>query len=50
MLRGKIKYILAKEMKRLCHLGILKEGFSAYSSPIMLISRMVTNDKRCDRF
>ena len=33
-------------MKRLCYLGILKEGFSAYSSPIMLISRKVTKDKR----
>ena len=32
------KAILDKEMKRLCYLGILKEGFSAYSSPIMLIS------------
>ena len=33
-------------MKRLCYLGILKEGFSAYSSPLMLISRKVTQDKR----
>ena len=33
-------------MKRLCYLGILKEGFSAYSSPVMLISRKVTKDKR----
>ena len=33
-------------MKRLCYLGILKEGFSAYSSPVMLISRQVTQDKR----
>ena len=33
-------------MKRLCYLGILKKGFSAYSSPVMLISRKVTNDKR----
>ena len=33
-------------MKRLCYLGILKEGFSAYSSPIMLNSRKVTKDKR----
>ena len=32
------KRILDKEMKRLCYLGILKEGFSAYSSPVMLIS------------
>ena len=38
--------VLDKEMKRLCYLGILKEGFSAYSSPVMLISRKVTSDKR----
>ena len=35
-----------KEMKHLCLLEILKEGFSAYSSPVMLISRKVTQDKR----
>ena len=40
------KAILDKEMKRLCYLGILKEGFSAYSSPVMLISRKMTQDKR----
>ena len=40
------KTILGKEMKRLCYLGILKEGFSAYSSPVMLISRKMTQDKR----
>ena len=33
-------------MKRLCYLGILEEGFSAYSSPVMLISRKLTQDKR----
>ena len=33
-------------MKRLCYLWILKEGFPAYSSPVMLISRKVTKDKR----
>ena len=33
-------------MKQLCYLGILKEGFSAYSSPAMLISRKVTQAKR----
>ena len=38
--------ILDKEMKCLCYLGILKEGFSTYSSPIMLISRKMTKDKR----
>ena len=38
--------VLDKEMRQLCYLGILKEGFSAYSSPVMLISRKVTLDKR----
>ena len=33
-------------MKRLCYLGIVKEDFSAYSSPVMLISRMATQDGR----
>ena len=33
-------------MKRLCYLLILKEGFSADSHPVMLISRKVTQDKR----
>ena len=33
-------------MKRLCYLGILKEGFSAYSSPVLLINRKMTQDKR----
>ena len=46
MLRKKIKNILDRKMKRLCYLGILKEHFSAYSSPVMLISRKVTKDKR----
>ena len=32
-------------MKRFCYLDLLK-GFSAYSSPDMLISRKVTKDKR----
>ena len=27
-------------------MGILKEGFSAFSSPVMLISRKLTKDKR----
>ena len=40
------KVTLDKEMKRLCYLGILKEGFSAYSCPVMLISRKMTQDKR----
>ena len=33
-------------MKWQCYMGILKEGFSAYSSPVMLISRKLTKDKR----
>ena len=37
--REEDKRILDKEMKRLCYLGILKEGFSVYSNPVMLISR-----------
>ena len=32
-------------MKSLCYLGILKEGFLAYSSLVMLISRKVTQEK-----
>ena len=32
-------------MKRLYYLGILKEGFSTYSSPVMLISRKMIKDK-----
>ena len=38
--------ILDKEMKRLCYIGIMKEGFSAYSSLVMLIRRKMTQDKR----
>ena len=37
--------VLDKEMRWLCYLGILKEGFSAYSSPVMLISQKLTSDK-----
>ena len=40
------KALINKEMKRLCYLGILKEGFSPYSSLVMLISRKLTKDKR----
>ena len=44
--REEDKAILDKEMKRLCYLGILKEGFSAYSSLVTQISRKMTQDKR----
>ena len=40
------KALIDKEMKRLCYLGILTEGFTAYSSPVMLIGRKLTKDKR----
>ena len=33
-------------MKCLCYLGILKDGFSAYSSPVILIDRKLIKDKR----
>ena len=44
--REEDKAFIDKEMKELCYIGILKEGFSAYSSPVMLISRKLTKDKR----
>ena len=40
------KAIIYKEMKRICYLGILKEEFSTYFSPVMLILRKLTRDKR----
>ena len=40
------KAFIDKEMKWLCYMAILKEGFSAYSSPVMLTSRKLTTDKR----
>ena len=36
--REEDKIVTDKEMKCLYYLGILKEGFSLYSSPVMLIS------------
>ena len=44
--REENKAFIDKEMKQLCYMGILKEGFSAYSSPVMLISRKLTKDNR----
>ena len=43
--REEDKEVIDKEMKRLCYMGILKEGFSAYSSPVMLMSKKLTKDK-----
>ena len=40
------KNFIDKEMKHLFYLGILKDDFSAYSSPVMLISRKGTQDKK----
>ena len=44
--REEDKVVIDKEMKRLCYMGILKEGLLAYSSPVMLINRKLTKDKR----
>ena len=45
-IREEDKKVIDKEMKWLCYLGILKEGFSPYLSPVMLISHKLTQDKR----
>ena len=45
-IREEDKAFIDKEMKWLCFMGILKEGLSAYSSPVMLISRKFTKDNR----
>ena len=45
-IREEDKKVIDKEMMHLCYLGILKEGFSPYSSPVMLISHKLTQDKR----
>ena len=44
--REEDKAFIDKKMEWLCYMGILKEGFSSYSSPVMLISRKLTKDKR----
>ena len=44
--REEDKKVIDKKMKHLCYLGILKEGFSLYSSPVMLINCKLTHDKR----
>ena len=45
-IRDEDKRVIDKEMKCLCYLGVLKTGFSLYSSPVMLISQKMTQDKR----
>ena len=44
--REEDKVVIDKELKGLCYMGILKEGFLAYSSPVILIRRKLTKDKR----
>ena len=44
--REEDKKVIDKEMKCLCYLRILKEGFLPYSSLVMLISHKLTQDKR----
>ena len=44
--REEDKAFIDKEMKWLCYIGISKEGFLAHSSPVMLISRKLTKNKR----
>ena len=39
--REEDRTFIDKEIKWLCYMGILKEGFSAYSSPVMLISKKI---------
>ena len=48
-LKEEDKTLIDKEMKCLCYLGILKEGFLAYSSPVIWICRKRTQDKRVVR-
>ena len=42
----KDKLIMDKQMNRLVLLGILSENNTSHTSPVMLITRKVTNDKR----
>ena len=44
--REEDRKVIDKEMKHFCYLSILREGFSPYSSPAMLICRKVTQDKK----
>ena len=46
MLREEDKKVIDKEVKTLCYLGTLKEGFSLYSSPVMQIIWKIMHDAR----
>ena len=45
-IREEDKKVIDKEMKCLCYSGILKEGFSQYLGPVILISCKLTQDMR----
>ena len=45
-MREEDKAVIDNKMKRLCCMGILKEGLLAYTGLVMLISRKLTKDKR----
>ena len=45
-MREEDKAFIDKEMKCLYYMGIQKEGLSAYSIPVMVISRKLTKGKR----
>ena len=45
-IREEDKKVIEKEMRHLCYLCTLKEGFSPYSSPVMLIGRKMVLNKR----
>ena len=40
------KHIMDKQMDRLVHLGILSRNSTSHTSPVMLVTRKVTSDKR----
>ena len=44
--REEDRKVIDKEMKYLCYVDILKEGFSPYSSLVTLISEKIMQDKR----
>ena len=44
-IRKEDKKVIEREMRCLCYFGMLKEGFSPYSSLVMLSSQKMTQDK-----
>ena len=45
-IREEDKEFIDRELKQLCYMGILKEGFLAYFSLVMFISRKLTKNER----